>query len=43
MTYIYTAEIELDENIFTAKEYLDDVIKQAVDRLNSSGIEEINK
>lgn len=43
MTYTYTAEIELDENKFTAKEYLDDVIKTAVDGLNNSKIEEIEQ
>lgn len=43
MKYTYTAEIELDDDIFTAIEYLNNVVKQAVDCLNSSGIEEIEK
>lgn len=43
MTYTYTAEIELDEDIFTAKEYIDDLIKSAVDNLNSSKIEEVQE
>lgn len=39
MKYIYTAEIELAEGIYAAKEYLDAWIRQAVDRFEESRIE----
>lgn len=39
MKYIYTAEIELAEGIYAAKEYLDAWIWQAVDRFEESRIE----
>ena len=37
--YIYTAEIELAEGIYAAKEYIDAWIRQAVDGLGESRIE----
>lgn len=39
LKYIYTAEIELAEGIYAAKEYLDAWIRQAVDGLDESRIE----
>ena len=39
LKYIYTAEIELAEGIYAAKEYLDAWIRQAVDGLGESRIE----
>ena len=37
--YIYTAEIELAEGIYAAKEYIDAWLRQAVDGLGESRIE----
>ena len=37
--YIYTAEIELAEGIYAAKEYIDAWLRQAVDELGESRIE----
>lgn len=37
--YKYTAEVELDADIYTAKEYLDNCMRQAVDELGESRIE----
>ena len=37
--YKYTAEIELAEGIYTAKEYIDAWIRQAVDGFGESRIE----
>lgn len=39
LKYTYTAEIELAEGIYAAKEYIDAWIRQAVDGLGSSKIE----
>lgn len=37
--YIYKAEIELAEGIYAAKEYIDALLRQAVDELGESRIE----
>ena len=37
--YKYTAEIELAEGIYAAKEYIDAWLRQAVDELGESRIE----
>ena len=39
VNYKYTAEIELAEGIYAAKEYIDAWIRQAVDGLGESRIE----
>ena len=39
MKYTYTAEIELAEGIYAAKEYIDAWLRQAVDGLGESRIE----
>lgn len=39
MKYTYTAEIELAEGIYAAKEYIDAWLRQAVDELGESRIE----
>ena len=40
MKYKYTTEIELTADIYAAKEYLDACMRQAVDELGESQIEE---
>lgn len=39
MKYKYISEIELDADIYAAKEYLDNCMRQAVDELGESRIE----
>ena len=39
MKYKYTAEIELAEGIYAAKEYIDAWLRQAADELGESRIE----
>lgn len=39
MKYTYTAEIALTADIYASKEYLDAVMRQAVDELGESMIE----
>ena len=39
LKYTYTAEIELAEGIYAAKEYIDAWLRQAVDGLGESRIE----
>ena len=40
LKYKYTTEIELTADIYAAKEYLDACMRQAVDELGESQIEE---
>lgn len=40
LKYTYTAEVEIDADIYTSKEYLDNCMRQAVDELGESQIEE---
>lgn len=40
MKYKYTSEIELTADIYAAKEYLDNMMRQFVDVFESSKIEE---